>query len=48
MFVHDAALSVLRGFTEEELQALCQDAGAAMATVQRRWPYRLVATLPSR
>lgn len=48
MFVHDAPLSVLRGFTEEEMQALCQDAGASMATVQRRWPFRLVATLPSR
>lgn len=48
MFVHDAPLSVLRGFTEEEMQALCQDAGSSMATVQRRWPFRLVATLPSR
>ena len=48
MFVHDAARSVLRGFTEEEMLALCQDVGAPMATVQRRWPYRLVATLPAR
>lgn len=48
MFVHDAPLSVLRGFTEGEMQALCQDAGAPMATVQKRWPFRLVATLPSR
>ena len=48
MFVHDAPLSVLRGFTEEEVRALCEDASAPMATVQRRWPFRLVATLPAR
>jgi SAM-dependent methyltransferase len=46
MFVHDAALSVLRGFTESELLALAADAGAPDAPVRRLWPYRLLLTLP--
>ncbi len=46
MFVHDAALSVLRGFTADELRAIARDAGAAEATVRRRLPYRLILTMP--
>ena len=46
MFVHDAALSVLRGFTKPELLAAARDAGAAGATVKRRLPYRLLLTMP--
>jgi ubiquinone/menaquinone biosynthesis C-methylase UbiE len=47
MFVHDAPLSVLRGFTEAELRRIATDAGARRATVQRVWPYRLLMTLPA-
>jgi len=48
MFVHDAPLSVLRGFTDEELRAVARDAGAADATVERRVPYRLLLTMAGR
>ena len=47
MFVHDAPLSVLRGFTDEELRAVAREAGAAGATVARRLPYRLLLTMPA-
>ena len=47
MFVHDAPLSVLRGFTVAELQAAAVASGAGDARVQRRWPYRLLATIPA-
>jgi len=47
MFVHDAPLSVLRGFTEEELRSIAADAGAPGATVARRWPFRLLFTVPA-
>jgi SAM-dependent methyltransferase len=47
MFVHDAALSVLRGFTKPELLAAAREAGAAAATVKRRLPYRLLLTMPA-
>lgn len=47
MFVHDAALSVLRGFTANELRAAARDAGAVEATVRRRLPYRLLLTIPA-
>jgi SAM-dependent methyltransferase len=46
MFVHDAPLSVLRGFTEAELLAAAREAGSASATVERRLPYRLLLTMP--
>jgi len=46
MFVHDAALSVLRGFTVSELRALAADAGAPASPVEQLWPYRLLLTLP--
>ncbi len=42
MFVHDAPLSVLRGFTADELRRAARAAGAAVARVRRRWPFRLV------
>ena len=48
MFRHDAPLSVLRGFTAEELEAAAQDAGGYGSAVVRRWPFRLVATIPAR
>ena len=45
MFVHDAPLSVLRGFTPRELQRAAREAGASRAMVRRRWPFRLLLTL---
>jgi SAM-dependent methyltransferase len=45
MFAHDAPLSVLRGFTPQELQAAALEAGAGAATVRRRWPFRLLLTI---
>jgi SAM-dependent methyltransferase len=47
MFVHDAPLSVLRGFTARELLAIALDAGGSGATVQRFFPYRLLLTVPA-
>jgi len=44
MFVHDAPLSVLRGFTSDELASLARTAGLSDVTVRRRWPFRLVLT----
>jgi SAM-dependent methyltransferase len=46
MFVHDAPLSVLRGFTADELSAVAREAGASDATVAHRVPYRLLLTIP--
>jgi len=46
MFVNDAPLSVLRGFTPAELLAAAREAGAADATVRDRMPYRLLLTIP--
>ena len=46
MFVHDAPLSVLRGFTEGELRRIASDAGAPSATVTRRFAFRLLLTVP--
>ena len=45
MFVHDAALSVLRGFTGDELAAAAREAGSERFGLVRRWPFRLVLTL---
>jgi SAM-dependent methyltransferase len=45
IFVHDAPLSVLRGFTARELRRAARLAGGRTARVARRWPYRLVLTL---
>jgi SAM-dependent methyltransferase len=47
MFVHDAPLSVLRGFTAGELARIANDAGAEGATVERLWAYRLLMTVPA-
>jgi SAM-dependent methyltransferase len=47
MFVHDAALSVLRGFTADELRDAAREAGAPDAKVVRRLPYRLLLTIPA-
>jgi len=47
MFVHDAALSVLRGFTKAELLTAARRAGAPDATIRRRIPYRLLLTIPA-
>jgi SAM-dependent methyltransferase len=46
MFVHDAPLSVLRGFTDVELLTAAEEACGAPAVLERRWPYRLVLTMP--
>jgi ubiquinone/menaquinone biosynthesis C-methylase UbiE len=45
MFVHDAPLSVLRGFTRQELLAAAREAGDTVPRLQRVWPYRWVLTL---
>lgn len=42
MFVHDAALSVLRGFTRSELLSIAERAGLREIRVRARWPFRLV------
>jgi SAM-dependent methyltransferase len=47
MFVHDAPLSVLRGFTESELARAALETGAGSARVEPRFPYRLLLTLPA-
>jgi SAM-dependent methyltransferase len=46
MFRHDAPLSVLRGFTDDELLVAARASGAANPRLERRWPFRLVLTLP--
>lgn len=46
MFVHDAPLSVRRGFTDEELLLAARESGAENPRVRRLWPFRLVMTLP--
>jgi len=46
MFRHDAPLSVLRGFTTTELRHAAMEAGAPRVTLTRRFPYRLLMTLP--
>jgi SAM-dependent methyltransferase len=46
MVVHDGPLSVLRGFTDEELRAAAREAGSADAVVRRSWPFRLLMTVP--
>jgi len=45
MFVHDAPLSVLRGFTADEMLRAARDSGAVSVELKRRWPYRLALTL---
>jgi hypothetical protein len=48
MFIHDAPLSVLRGFTADELLAAACEAGDAGARVQSLLPFRLLLTMTSR
>ncbi len=45
MFRHDGPISVLRGFTPDELRLLARFAGAKRVRVERRWPFRLALTL---
>ncbi len=45
MFRHDAPLSVLRGFVDEELVRAAEEAGATTTRVRHHWPYRLLLTL---
>jgi SAM-dependent methyltransferase len=47
MFRHDAPLSVLRGFTVDELLRASRGAGVEKPRIDRRWPFRLVLTLPA-
>jgi ubiquinone/menaquinone biosynthesis C-methylase UbiE len=47
MYAHDAPLSVLRGFTAAELAQVVELTGARAACVRRRWPYRLLMTIPA-
>ncbi len=42
MFRNDAPLSVLRGFTVEELRRAANLAGLRSATISRKFPYRVV------
>jgi len=46
MYVHDAPLSVLRGFTLAELARAARETGVRGFDLRRRLPYRLVLTLP--
>lgn len=46
MFVHDAPLSVLRGFTCAELADAARAAGFRGPRLRRAWPYRILMTLP--
>ena len=46
MVVHDAPLSVLRGFTPVELSQAARDANAEPFRLRRRWPFRLTLALP--
>ncbi len=45
MFVHDAPLSVLRGFTRQELLAVAREAGEPAPRLERVWPFRWVLTV---
>ncbi|HXV77281.1 MAG TPA: methyltransferase domain-containing protein [Candidatus Polarisedimenticolaceae bacterium] len=45
MFVHDAPLSVLRGFTDRELLDAATACGASSVSLRRRWPFRLLLTI---
>ncbi len=45
MVVHDGPLSVLRGFTKEELKRAARECGAGRFQVTHSWPYRLVLTI---
>lgn len=47
MVVHDGPLSVLRGFVPDELLSAARQAGSRKARVVRRWPYRVVLTIPA-
>lgn len=47
MFVHDAPLSVLRGFTRDELLRAGREAGGSGARVETRLAYRLLLTVPA-
>ena len=44
MFMNDASLSVLKGFTRTELQKLCKEAGLSEFIIKRRHPFRWVVT----
>lgn len=41
---HDGVVSILRGFTADELRGMVEAAGVARATVRRRLGYRLTAS----
>ena len=47
MFRHDGPLSVLRGFTRDELQQLAEEAALRSARVHWRWAFRWVLTTVS-
>lgn len=44
MFMNDAPLSILKGFSREDLQALTEKAALTGAVIQRRLPFRWVMT----
>ncbi len=45
MVVHDGPLSVLRGFTYEELERAARECGAGPFQLTRSWPFRLILTI---
>lgn len=47
MFIHDAPLSVLRGFTRDELLRAGREAGGGASRVETRLAYRLLLTVPA-
>ncbi len=44
IFRNDAPLSVLRGFTKTELEALKQEVGLPQLQIQRQYPYRWIVS----
>jgi ubiquinone/menaquinone biosynthesis C-methylase UbiE len=45
MVTHDAPLSVLRGFSKQELKTLLADCGVTKYTLQRRWAFRWLVVI---
>lgn len=45
MVKHDAPLSVLRGFSKNELESLLADCGVTKYTLQRRWAFRWLVVM---
>ncbi len=48
IFLHDAPLSVLRGFTRAELEDVIRQAGVSGVEILHRWPFRFVLSCEKR